>query len=55
MYKAQFKNRSPYEAWTTIGTYGTEQAAISAALSKKTAGAILVRVTDKNGAVVYSG
>ena len=55
MYKAQFKNRSPYEAWTTIGSYGTEEAAISAALSKKNAGAVLVRVTDKKGSVVYSG
>lgn len=55
MYKAQFKSRSPYESWTTLGTYGTESAAISAALSKKNAGAVLVRVTDKNGGVVYSG
>lgn len=55
MFKAQFKNKSPYEAWTNIGHYGTEAAAISAALSKKNAGALLVRVTDKNGGVVYSG
>ena len=55
MYKAQFKSKSPYESWTTLGTYGTEQAAIAAALQKKSKGAILVRVTDKNGAVVYSG
>jgi hypothetical protein len=55
MYKAQFKSKSPYESWTTLGTYGTENAAISAALSKKNAGAVLVRVTDKNGGVVYSG
>jgi hypothetical protein len=55
MYKAQFKSRSPYEQWTTLGTYGTENAAISAALSKKNTGAVLVRVTDKNGGVVYSG
>ena len=55
MYKAQFKNKSPFESWTTLGSYGTEQAAISAALSKKNHGALLVRVTDKNGGVVYSG
>lgn len=55
MYKAQFKNRSPYEAWSTVGSYGTEEAAISAALSKKRSGAILVRVTDSKGSVVYSG
>jgi hypothetical protein len=55
MYKALFKKNSPFEAWTTIGHYGTEQAAISAALQKKNQGAIMVRVTDKKGAVVYTG
>ena len=55
MYKAQFKNKSPFEAWSTIGSYGTEAAAIDAALRKKTAGAVLVRVTDSKGGVVYSG
>ena len=54
MYKAQYKARSPFESWTTIGSYGSENAAISAALTKKNNGAILVRVTDKNGSVVYS-
>lgn len=55
MYKAQFKSRSPYEAWTTIGTYGTESPAISAAMQKKKKGALMVRVVDKNNAVIYSG
>jgi hypothetical protein len=55
MYKAQFKSRSPYESWTTLGQFGTESAAISAALAKKNSGAILVRVTDKSGNVVYTG
>lgn len=55
MYKTQFKTKSPYEAWTTLGTFGTESAAISAALSKKNQGAILVRVTDKSGGIVYTG
>jgi hypothetical protein len=55
MFKAQFKNKSPFESWTNLGTYGTEEAAISAALQKKNRGALLVRVTDKNGGVVYSG
>ncbi len=54
MFKAQFKRHSPYESWTTIGNYGSEQAAISAALQYKNKGMILVRVTDKNGAVIYS-
>ncbi len=54
MYKAQFKSKSPYESWTTLGTFGTEAAAISAALQKKKSGAVLVRVVDKNNSVVYS-
>jgi hypothetical protein len=54
MYKAQFKSKSPFESWTSLGQYGTESAAIAAALQKKQKGAILVRVTDKNGAVIYS-
>jgi len=55
MYKAQFKTKSPYESWTTLGHYGTEAPAIAAALSKKNSGAIMVRVVDKKGGVVYSG
>lgn len=55
MYRAQFKSRSPYEAWQTIGSYGTESQAIVSALAKKRAGALLVRVIDKKGSVVYTG
>ena len=55
MYKAQYKKNSPYESWTTIGHYGTEQAALSAALSYKNKGVLMVRVTDKKGGVVYTG
>ena len=54
MFKAQFKSKSPYESWTTLGTFGTEASAISAALAKKQKGAVMVRVTDKNGGIVYS-
>jgi hypothetical protein len=54
MYKAQFKRHNPYEAWTTIGTYGSEQAAMSAAMSYKNKGMIVVRVVDKSGSVIYS-
>ena len=54
MYKAQFKKTSPYESWTTIGHYGSEQAAVSSALAYKNKGMLLVRVTDKKGAVIYS-
>jgi len=55
MYKAQFKKHSPYEAWTTFGTYATEAQAVSAALTKKRAGVIMIRVIDKKGSTVYSG
>lgn len=55
MYKAQFKSKSPYESWTSLGSFGTESQAISAALRKKAQGAIMVRVTDKKGGVVYTG
>lgn len=55
MYKAQFKRSSPYESWTTIGHYGNEQTAMAAALSYKNKGMLMVRVTDKTGAVVFTG
>lgn len=55
MYKAQYKKNSPYGAWQTVGSYGTESQAMSAAIQKKTAGAIMVRVTDKKGSVIYTG
>jgi hypothetical protein len=55
MYRVQFKKHNPFESWTTHGAYGTESQAISAALAKKNRGAILVRVIDKKGSVVYSG
>jgi len=55
MFKAQFKKRSPFETWSTVGSYSSEQQAISAALNKKNGGAVLVRVTDKKGNTVYTG
>lgn len=54
MFKAQYKNRSPFETWKTAGSYGTEAQAITVSLRKKTQGAILVRVIDRKGSVVYS-
>jgi hypothetical protein len=55
MYKVQFKATSPYGAWQNLGNYGTEAQAIAAAIAKKRAGAILVRVTDKKKLVIYTG
>lgn len=54
MFKVQFKSKSPYESWLTQGSYGSESAAISAAIAKKNKGAILVRVLKKDGSVVFS-
>jgi len=54
MYKTQFKWRNAAESWTSVGTYSTEGQAITVALQKKSAGAFLVRVIDKNDNVVYA-
>ena len=54
MYRVQYKAKSPYESWVTVGSYGSEQQAISMALSRKLKGAIIVRVLDKKGSVVYT-
>lgn len=54
MFKAQYKRQTPYESWTVIGVYNNESAAISAAVQAKRRGMLLVRVTDKKGAVIYS-
>jgi hypothetical protein len=53
MYKAQYKSRSPYESWNTLGLYNSEANAISSAMLKKKRGSLLVRVVDKRGGVVY--
>ena len=37
-----------------IGTFSSEQSAISAALQYKNKGALMVRVTDKKGGIIYS-
>ena len=55
MFKAQYKKNSPYESWTTLGSYGSEAQAISVAIAKKNRGALLIRVVDKKGSVVYTG
>lgn len=54
MFKAQYKTHSPYESWTTLGIYGTEYTAISSAMQKRKLGALIVRVVNTSGAVIYS-
>lgn len=53
MYKTQYKSRSPYESWNTLGIYGNEANAISSAIQKKRGGALLVRVVDRRGDLVF--
>ncbi len=53
MFKAQYKTRSPYETWNTLGIYNSEANAISSAMHKKKRGALLVRVIDRRGAVLF--
>jgi hypothetical protein len=53
MFTAQYKTRSPYETWNTLGIYNSEANAISSAIHKKKRGALMVRVVDKRGAVIY--
>jgi len=55
MFKAQYKQKSPFESWKNIGSFTTEQQAMNSALSKKNAGAVMVRVTDKKGGILYTG
>jgi|TARA_B110000444_G_C18694670_1_gene525963 hypothetical protein len=55
MFRVQFRRHSPFEAWTTYGTYGTEATAVNAAISKKNAGAIMVKVTNKKKETIYVG
>lgn len=54
-YKAQYKMNNAYTSWITAGTYGNFNDALAAALRKKKAGAIVVRVEDGNKVVLFSG
>jgi hypothetical protein len=53
MFKAQYKTRNPYETWNILGMYNSAGNAISSAMLKKKHGALMVRVIDKHGAVIY--
>jgi hypothetical protein len=53
-YKAQYKMNNAYTAWMTAGSYGNFNDTLAAALRKKKAGAIAVRVENGNKAIVHS-
>ena len=55
MFKAQYKRNSASGPWITISTARTENQALRLAMQKKDAGALMVRVIDKNGNTVFSG
>lgn len=53
MYKIQYKSRSPYESWNSLGIYSNEADAINAALRKKKTGALIVRIHKMGNGIVY--
>lgn len=53
-YKTQYKMNNAYSSWMTAGSYGNFNDALAAALRKKKAGAIVVRVIDRNGMIHYA-
>lgn len=53
-YKAQYKMSGPFDSWKNASSYSNESAAIAEALRKKRKGAVMVRVVDSKGKVIYS-
>lgn len=53
-YRTIYKMSNPYTAWISAGTYSELNNALSMALRKKRMGAVVVRIEDGNGMIVYS-
>jgi hypothetical protein len=53
-FRALHKPNNPYSAWIGIGTYGSFNDALAAALRKKKQGSIAVQIVDSNRMTVYS-
>ena len=53
-FRALYKPNNPYSAWIAIGTYGSFNDALAAALRKKKQGSIAVQIQDGSKMVVYS-
>ena len=53
-FRALHKPNNPYSAWIGIGTYGSFNDALSAALKKKKQGSIAVQIMDSAKIVIYS-
>ena len=54
IFRALHKPNNPYPAWIGIGTYGSFNDALAAALRKKQQGSIAVQIQDSAKMVVYS-
>lgn len=53
-FRALHKPNNPYSAWIGIGTYGSFNDALAAALKKKKQGSIAVQIVDNAKMVIYS-
>ena len=53
-FKALHKTNNPYSAWITVGTYGSFNDALAAALRKKQQGSIAVQIQDSAKITIYS-
>ena len=53
-YRALHKPNNPYSAWIGIGTYGSFNDALAAALRKKQQGSIAVQIQDSAKITIYS-
>lgn len=53
-YRALHKPNNLYSAWIGIGTYGSFNDALAAALRKKRQGSIAVQIQDSAKMVIYS-
>jgi hypothetical protein len=53
MYKVQYKSLNASQAWSTIGSYGSEAVALQVA-ERVAATYRFMRVIDADGMVVYS-
>ena len=53
-FRALHKPNNPYSAWIGIGTYGSFNDALAAALRKKQQGSIAVQIQDGSKITIYS-
>jgi hypothetical protein len=54
MWKVQYKSHNAGQAWSTLGSYGSESSALGNA-TRISGKYFMVRVIDPNGNTVWSG